>query len=314
MCIRLWHAPRISRKFAGEWKFVLECYGHNENRTGYHPALVPLFSLHVGIHSAWEDKQRDALVVGSFTPGSLFVYENDQFANLSVPFQNAMPLDTHQSAKPSGVLRSPSSLSNFLKIASSSDLAASSESLLIHISTEAFICAKLKHLAWKTLLSSFKWGGNVDKTKAHAEIFCFLESQYNNAHSIIVIFWKLLQLDPNSQNLTPSSHCRLTWQPPCFACALQLPTFCLCFLVWCIARQADRNSETAKHPHNCIKVLSQFRTPSGIILRQYSNRPKWGVVPDNAQIPRGVVGRERVGTAFREQRILKRVMTYLEAI
>jgi len=35
------------------------------------------------------------LVVGSFTPLSRFVYEDDQFANLSAPFQNAMPLDTH---------------------------------------------------------------------------------------------------------------------------------------------------------------------------------------------------------------------------
>jgi len=44
MCIRLWHDPKISRKFAGEWNFVLLlCYGRDENRTGYHPALVQLF-------------------------------------------------------------------------------------------------------------------------------------------------------------------------------------------------------------------------------------------------------------------------------
>ena len=37
-----------------------------------------------------EAKQRDGLVVGLFTPVFLFVYEDDQFANLSVPFKNAI--------------------------------------------------------------------------------------------------------------------------------------------------------------------------------------------------------------------------------
>jgi len=85
MFIRLWHAPGTFRKFAGEWKFVLKCYGRDENRTGYHPALVQLFSRHVGIHSSWETKQRDAAVIASFTPVSLFVCGYGQFANLSVP-------------------------------------------------------------------------------------------------------------------------------------------------------------------------------------------------------------------------------------
>ena len=55
---------------------------------------------------------RDAAVVDSFTPASLYVYWDDQFANLSVPFQNAMPLDT----QPTGVLSSPNSLLNFSEI------------------------------------------------------------------------------------------------------------------------------------------------------------------------------------------------------
>ena len=46
----------------------------------------------------------------SFNHVPLFVYGNDQFANLSAPFQNAMPLNTHESAKPSSV---PSSLINY---------------------------------------------------------------------------------------------------------------------------------------------------------------------------------------------------------
>ena len=68
--------------------------------------LFELFSRHLGIHSSWVAKQRDAAVVGSLTPISLSVDGDDQFANLSVPFQNTMPLDTHESAEPSTVLRS----------------------------------------------------------------------------------------------------------------------------------------------------------------------------------------------------------------
>ena len=77
------------------------------------------------------------------------------------------PCHLTHSAKPSGVLSSPNSLSNFSQLAFGLDLAAASESLLMHSSTEAFICAKLKHLAWKTLLSSVRWSANVDKRKQH---------------------------------------------------------------------------------------------------------------------------------------------------
>jgi len=94
------------------------CYGSNENRTGYHPVLVQLFSWYHGMHSSWETKQRDSAVVGSFTPVCLFVYGDNQFANLSVPFQNATPLDT----QPPGALSSPNLLSNFSQSALSSDL------------------------------------------------------------------------------------------------------------------------------------------------------------------------------------------------
>ena len=40
------------------------------------------------------------------------MYRDDQFANLSVTLQNAMPLDTQESAKSSGVLSSLNSLSS----------------------------------------------------------------------------------------------------------------------------------------------------------------------------------------------------------
>ena len=146
MCIRLWRAPRISRKFAGECRFICSVMLLPRRKPHwYHPALVQLFSRHLGIHSSWEAKQRDVAIVGSFTPVSLFVYGDDQFANLLVPLQNPMTLGTHESAKPSGVLYSPNSLSNFSQSALSSDLAAASESLLMYSTTEAFICAKSKH-------------------------------------------------------------------------------------------------------------------------------------------------------------------------
>ena len=86
--ISLWHASSswISRKFAGEWKLVLWCYGRDDSCTGYHPALVQLFSRHLGIHSSLEAKQRDVALVGSFTPASIFVCGHDQFANILAPF------------------------------------------------------------------------------------------------------------------------------------------------------------------------------------------------------------------------------------
>ena len=46
-------------------------------------------------------------------------------------------------------------------------------------------------------------------------------------------------------------------------------------VVWCIARQADRNGFTVKRFHRCIKVLSQFRIPYCTNLQQYSKRLRW---------------------------------------
>jgi len=44
------------------------------------------FCNELGTHSSWEAKKRDTPVVGAFTPVSLVVNGDDQFANLSVPF------------------------------------------------------------------------------------------------------------------------------------------------------------------------------------------------------------------------------------
>ena len=117
--------------------------------------------------------------------GSWFIHSclhfcvwDDQFANISAHFQNDMPLDSHESAKPSSVPSFPNSLTNFSQLALSSDLAAASESLLMHSSTEDFTSAKSKHPAWRTLLSSARWSGNMlTKGKHYVEIFCFYKSQ-----------------------------------------------------------------------------------------------------------------------------------------
>ena len=161
-----------------------------------------------------EAKQSDAPVVGAFNPVALVVYGDDQFASLSVPFQKHH--DTWHTRVSQTILSSLNSLSNFSQLGLSSNLAAASWSLFMHSSTKAFICAKLKHPAWKMWLSSAKWDGNVDKRKAPRR-------KYPKSHF--------------------SPHYCLTRQPHF------LHTRCNCrpfvfVVVWCIARQADRNDIT----------------------------------------------------------------------
>jgi len=102
---------------------------------------------------------------------------DDQFTNLSVPFQNAMQLDTHESAEQSCVLSSHNSLSNFSQVVLSSDLAAASESLLMHSSTEALIYAKLKLQPEKLCSVLSGEVAMLTKGKHHVEYFCFQKSQ-----------------------------------------------------------------------------------------------------------------------------------------
>jgi len=99
------------------------------------------YFCHILAYTFWETKQRDAAVAGSFTPVSLSVNGDDQFANLLVLLQNAMTLDTHESAEPLGVLCFPNSLSNFSQLALSSGIAAASE-LTDAQFRGSFICAK----------------------------------------------------------------------------------------------------------------------------------------------------------------------------
>ena len=155
----------------------------------------------------------------------------------------------------------------------------------MHSSTEAFICAKLKHPAWKTLLSSTRWGDNVDKRKAPCWKFLFSYVAVNQCtlHHFLFSYScfsaaqipkiSLLALSVASLDNYLALHARCNCQPFVFT------------VVWCTARQADRNGETVNHFHNCIKVLSRFRTPYCTNMRLENNRPKRGGVHDTAQIP-----------------------------
>ena len=130
-------------------------------------------SARLGMHSSWEAKQRDAAVVGSFTPVSLLWMGTINLLITRHPSKTPCHLTHTSQSNHSSFLSSPNSLSNLSQLAISSDLAAASGSLLMHSSTEAFICAKLKHPAWKTLLSSVRWGASVVKRKAACWNFLF---------------------------------------------------------------------------------------------------------------------------------------------
>ena len=99
----------------------------------------------------------------------------------------------------------------------------------------------------------------------------------------MIFFWQLLQCGISLFILTAAS----LENHPVLNARCNCRPFVL-VVVWCIARQADRNGETVKHFHNCSVffciVFSQFCTPYCTNLRQYSKRPKRGGTHDNAAI------------------------------
>ena len=161
-----------------------------------------------------------------------------------------MPLDV----QPSGVLSSSNSLSNFAQLGLSSDLAPASESLLMSSSAEAFMCEKLKHPTWKTLLSSVRWCANVDKRKAACWNFVFRSRSKTTQIASFLIstsFFSAAQIAKIS--LLALTAASLDNQ-------LVLNARCNCgpfvlIVIWCTGRQADRNGETLTHFHNCNKVV-----------------------------------------------------------
>jgi len=200
------------------------------------------------MHFSWETKQRDAAIVGSFTPVSLFAYGDDQFANLSVPFQNAMPLDTlNQTIRRSEFRKLPMKL-----FAISSKLGFSSgirELIDIQFFGNFHLCkvkkSRPKNFAqfrqvrcqcWQKESSMLKLFVFIRRSKTtHIASFLFSNSCFSAAQiaKISLLALTAASLD-NHLVLNARCNCR---------------PFVL-IVVWCIARQADRNGETIKHFHN----------------------------------------------------------------
>ena len=131
ICTRFWQAPRIYGKFAGEWKFVLQCYGRNENCTGCPPALLNNFAVSfinkLGMHSSWEAEQRDTPVVdvGYSLLSPLLCMEMVILLILRCPFKTPWRLThTSQPNNPVRRFKFPNSLSNSSQLALISDIAA----------------------------------------------------------------------------------------------------------------------------------------------------------------------------------------------
>jgi len=98
-------------------KHVCKSLACGKIRTGYHPALVRLFSRQLGIHSSLgglAKRCHGSWFIHSSLPSCVW---DNQFANLLAHFQNAMQLDAHESAKPSSVPRSSNSQANFSHLA-----------------------------------------------------------------------------------------------------------------------------------------------------------------------------------------------------
>jgi len=179
------------------------------------------------MHSFWETKQRDAAVVGWFTPVSLFVYGDDQFANLSVPFQVRKRHATWHTT-----IRRPTFPKFTIKLFAVSFKLGFSSGIREHIDAQFYgsfhLCkfkiSRLENFAQFCQVRCQCWQKESSMLK-----FFFFISRIKKTHiASFFFFWQLLQCGPNNQNLTPYSHCCLTRQPPCFECTLQLPTFCPC--------------------------------------------------------------------------------------
>ena len=58
------HTPRISQRFASEWKFGSWCYDLDKNHIGHLPTLIPLF-LGIFFHGAWHKPFKEGLRSGT---------------------------------------------------------------------------------------------------------------------------------------------------------------------------------------------------------------------------------------------------------
>jgi len=187
-----------------------------------------IFLQHLGVHSSWEATQRDAMVVGSFTAVCLFVYGDDQFIIKLFAISNGI-----------GELIDAQFYGRF-------HLCKLKTSRLKHTQFYQVRCQ-----CWKNHNTVLKFFVFISRSKTmHTASFLFCDSCFSET-KITKILLLALTVALLNNHLVLHARCN-----------------CWCFVfivVWCIARQADRNGETVKHFHNCIKMLLQFHTPSAQI-------------------------------------------------
>ena len=119
----------------------------------------------------------------------------------------------------------------------------------------------MKCQCWQKELTMMKFFVFNSRSKTtHFESFLFPDS-YSRAAQIVKISHLALTVASLDNHLVV--HARWNRRPLVY------------IVVWCIARQTDRNGFTVKHFHNCIKVLLQFPIPYCKNLQQYSKNLRW---------------------------------------
>ena len=169
------------------------------------------------------------------------MHGDDQFANLSAPFQNA---NASWHTRVNQIIQ----LSKFpkftIKLFTIRFKLGFNSGIIELVDAQFYGCfhlCKVKTSRLKQFAQFFQvryqcW----QKVSTTLKCFVFI-SRSETTHVASFLFFDrgLIQCSPKGRNLTPSSHCCLSRQPPCYACALQLPTFCLhCSLMH---RQASRS-------------------------------------------------------------------------
>jgi len=163
-----------------------------------------------------------------------------------------MPLNTHESVKPTGVLSSPDSQSNFWQLAISSDLAATSVRDLIDAQFYgSFHLCKVKTFRVENFAQFCQMRCQCWQTESSMFIFFIFICRSKITYIASFLFSDSCFSSAQIANFTPSSHSCPIRQPPCFACALQLSTLYLhCSLMH---RQTSwsqrRNSKTLPQLH-----------------------------------------------------------------
>jgi len=232
------------------------------------------------MHSCRETKQRDAAVVGSFTPASLFVY-----GDINLPIFRCPSKTPRHSTHNSPAFKFPKFTIKLFAVSFSLGFSSGVRELIdaqfygsSHLSKVKI--PRLKNFAqfcqvrcqcWQKESSMLKFFVFISRSKTTDIAWCCSDSCFSAAQ---IAKTSLLALTAASLDNHLALNARCNCRP-----------FVL-VVVWCIARQADRNGETVKHFHNCSAFLQSVFEVMLLYcanLRQYSKRPKRGGIHDNAQ-------------------------------